>query len=210
MRLTLAAIGLASFVVVAAQAQSGLEPSAGERAAARAAAPVLGWNDWALNFRAQPAASAPAEGADRDAVAAPDLDVVDAHWMALTMWGEARGSGEEGMRAVGHVIDNRRRSGRHGGFATDTVSEAYQFSCWNPGDPNLRAIRNVDALASDSHDALMWRAARRLAEEILSGRSADPTDGALFYHAASVAPLWSRGVPPVRRIGSHLFFLTAR
>jgi spore germination cell wall hydrolase CwlJ-like protein len=210
MRLTFAAIGLASFVVVAAQAQGGLEPSAEERAAARAAAPVLGWNDWALNFRAEPAASAPAKAAARDEVAAPDLDVVDAHWMALTMWGEARGSGEEGMRAVGHVIDNRRRSGRHGGFATDTVSEAYQFSCWNPGDPNLRAIRNVDALASDSHDALMWQAARRIAEEILSGRSADPTDGALFYHAASVAPLWSRGLPPVRRIGGHLFFLTAR
>jgi spore germination cell wall hydrolase CwlJ-like protein len=56
----------------------------------------------------------------------------------------------------------------------------------------------------------MWAAARRIAEEILSGRSEDPTGGALFYHADYVAPTWSRGVPPIRRIGSHLFFLTAR
>jgi len=209
MRLTLAAIGLVSFVVVAAQAQGGTEAADRADGAGPGQAPVSSWGDWAQSLRAA-APGAPADAAARDAVAAPDLDVVDAHWMALTMWGEARGSGEEGMRAVGHVIDNRRRSGRHGGFATDTVSEAYQFSCWNPGDPNLRAIRSVDALASDSHDARMWRAARRIAEEILSGRSTDPTDGALFYHAASVAPLWSRGVPPIRRIGGHLFFLTAR
>ena len=102
------------------------------------------------------------------------------------------------------------RSGRHGGFATDTVSEAYQFSCWNAGDPNLRAIRNVEALAPDSHDGRMWLAARRIAEEILSGRSADPTGGALFYHTTAVAPLWSRGVAPIALIGNHVFFLRAR
>jgi spore germination cell wall hydrolase CwlJ-like protein len=55
----------------------------------------------------------------------------------------------------------------------------------------------------------MWQSARRIADEILSGRSQDPTDGALFYHATYVAPRWSRGVPPVARIGGHLFFLTA-
>ena len=206
MRLTLVAIGLASFVVVAAQAQGGLDPSAHERAAAKAAAPVLGWNDWALSFRAEPAVQAE----DRDEIAAPDLDVVDAHWMALTMWGEARGSGEEAMRAVGHVIDNRRRSGRHGGFATDAVSEAYQFSCWNSGDPNLRAIQNIDALPRTSQEYRMWQAARRIAEEILAGRSADPTGGAVFYHATYVAPRWSRGVAPVALIGNHLFFRAAR
>ena len=129
--------------------------------------------------------------------AGSDLDVVDAHWMALTMWGEARGDGEAGMRAVGHVIDNRRRSGRNPTtYVTDTVSEAWQFSCWNPGDPNLAAMLNVEALPANSHERLMWQAARRLAEEILSGRSEDPTGGALFYHSVDVAPRWSRGIAP--------------
>ena len=112
------------------------------------------------------------------------------------MWGEARGDGEAGMRAVGHVIDNRRRRGRHGAFVTDTVSEAWQFSCWNPGDPNLAAMLNVDALPANSHERRMWQAARRLAEEILSGRSEDPTGGSLFYHSVDVSPRWSRGHRP--------------
>lgn len=169
-------------------------------------APLVGWGELARSFALAggPPASAAAE-TDQE-----EIDVVDAHWMALTMWGEARGQGEEAMRAVGHVIDNRRRFGRHGAFATDTVSEAWQFSCWNQGDPNRAAIENVEALAPDSREYRLWRAARRIAGEILAGRSVDPTGGALFYHAEGVSPAWSRGLDPVVRIGGHLFFLTAR
>jgi hypothetical protein len=144
-----------------------------------------------------------------DVDALPDVDVVDAHWMALTMWGEARAEGEAGMRAVGHVIDNRRRAGMHGAYVTDTVGAAFQFSCWNPGDPNREAMLNVDSLRADQEDGRMWRIAQRLADEILTGRSHDPTGGALFYHAASAAPSWSRGITPVRRIGGHDFFVAA-
>ena len=126
------------------------------------------------------------------------------------MWGEARSGGEAAMRAVGHVIDNRRRSGAHGTYATETVSEAWQFSCWNKGDPNYTAMQGVDSLRPGSGDQLMWLAARRVAEEILAGRSADPTGGALFYHTAAVSPRWSAGLIPDRVIGGHLFFRTAR
>jgi spore germination cell wall hydrolase CwlJ-like protein len=109
--------------------------------------------------------------------------------MALTMWGEARREGEIGMRAVGHVIDNRHKSGRHGAYATDTVSAAYQFSCWNEGDPNRVALDTIDRLRPDSADHRAWLAAKRIAGEILAGGSADPTGGALFYHTVAVAPL---------------------
>lgn len=171
-------------------------------------APELSWAQWARTVRAA-APSRPATAATPTAAFA-DIDVVDAHWMALTMWGEARGSGEEGMRAVGHVIANRRESGRHGPYATDTVSEAYQFSCWNPGDPNRAAMQNVEALPQGSRDYALWLAAKRIAEDILAGRSADPTGGALYYHADHVAPRWAAGMPPIARIGHHIFYLTAR
>ena len=55
-----------------------------------------------------------------------------------------------------------------------------------------------------------WWAAKRVAAEILSGQSADPTGGALFYHTAAVSPRWSAGLTPVSVIGGHLFFRTAR
>ena len=138
-----------------------------------------------------------------------EIDVVDAHWMALTMWGEARSGGEESMRAVGHVIDNRRRLGR-GRYVTETVSEAWQFSAWNAGDPNRSKMIEIDRLAAGTREHDMWLAAKRVAGEILAGRSEDPTGGALFYHTTAVSPRWSAGVEPTRLIGGHLFFASAR
>jgi spore germination cell wall hydrolase CwlJ-like protein len=171
------------------------------------------WGEWTRPLQAhvdrpvaQPEAPAPA-----DEIVPPDeIDVVDAHWMALTMWGEARNGGEEAMRAVGHVIDNRRRANTHGKYATETVSAAWQFSAWNRNDPNYPAMMNIDKLREGSEDHLMWMEAKRLAGDILSGASADPTGGALFYHTAAVSPRWSAGLAPVRVIGGHLFFRTAR
>lgn len=168
------------------------------------------WDAWRQPVRPWQPVSEPAEAPPPATPAAEEIDVVDAHWMALTMWGEARSGGEEAMRAVGHVIDNRRRSGAHGAYATETVSEAWQFSCWNKNDPNYAAMLNVDSLRPDSEDQRMWLAAKRVAEDILSGRSADPTGGALFYHTAAVSPRWSAGLIPDRIIGGHLFFRTAR
>ena len=125
-----------------------------------------------------------------DAEAAIDIDVVDAHWMALTMWGEGRGEGDAGMRAVGHVIRNRWDAKSHGAFVTDTVSAAFQFSCWNEDDPNRAAMLDIDRLREGSADHRNWLAARRIEDEILSGRSADPTHGALFYHSIEVQHSW--------------------
>ncbi|HEX6374093.1 MAG TPA: cell wall hydrolase [Allosphingosinicella sp.] len=205
-----AGIAAVIFAIAAARAQG----EGADAPAAPAKAERADWGEWTRPLqphrtRAEPAAAEP-PAAVAEPMPAEEIDVVDAHWMALTMWGEARSGGEEAMRAVGHVIDNRRRSGAHGAYATETVSEAWQFSCWNRGDPNYRAMLNVDTLPPDSEDHHMWLAARRVAEEILAGRSADPTGGALFYHTAAVSPRWSAGLTPDRIIGGHLFFRAAR
>ncbi len=171
------------------------------------------WGEWTRPLQAageRPAVEAEAPAPAVEIVPAEEIDVVDAHWMALTMWGEARNGGEEAMRAVGHVIDNRRRANTHGRYATETVSAAWQFSAWNKNDPNYSAMMNIDRLREGGEDQLMWLEAKRLAAEILSGESADPTGGALFYHTAAVSPRWSSGLAPIRTIGGHLFFRTAR
>jgi N-acetylmuramoyl-L-alanine amidase len=203
--------GLAIFVVQA----RGERAEAVQRQQARPAPERrLGWNEFERSFgprvtRSPQISRAAAQA--KPAAPAPNVDVVDAHWMALTMWGEARGDGEAGMRAVGHVIDNRRRArAPNPRFVTDTVSEAWQFGCWNRADPNYTAMLNIDMLPVNGHDYRMWRLARQLAEEVMSGRSEDPTDGSLFYHGIAVAPRWSDGIVPIRRIGAHVFFRTAR
>ncbi|MEA3051614.1 MAG: N-acetylmuramoyl-L-alanine amidase [Sphingomonadales bacterium] len=205
-----AGIAAVIFAIAAARAQGD-----GPAVPARPAQPApADWGEWTRPLQPHSAhpRPAPAEAPQSPAPAAvaAEIDVVDAHWMALTMWGEARNGGEAAMRAVGHVIDNRHRAGTHGTYVTEAVSEAWQFSCWNRGDPNYAAIMNIDALPADSEDRRMWVTAKRVAEEILSGQSADPTGGALFYHTAAVSPRWSAGVAPVAQIGGHLFFRTAR
>jgi spore germination cell wall hydrolase CwlJ-like protein len=201
------------FLIVAARAE-------GEGAVARSESATPGqerpdWSEWTRplqprSARAEPPHSMEPAQVVGTAVPAEEIDVVDAHWMALTMWGEARSGGEEAMRAVGHVIDNRRRARTHGTYVTETVSAAWQFSAWNRGDPNRAAMLNIHALREGGEDQAMWLAAKRLADDILSGRSADPTGGALFYHTAAVSPSWSAGLAPDRVIGGHLFFRTAR
>jgi spore germination cell wall hydrolase CwlJ-like protein len=206
-----AGAGIAAVIVGIAGAQAqGDGPAA-------PAAPVkqerADWSEWTRPLQPhveRPAADVAVPLPAPEIVPAEEIDVVDAHWMALTMWGEARNGGEEAMRAVGHVIDNRRRAGTHGKYATETVSAAWQFSAWNKNDPNYPAMMNIDRLRPDSEDHRMWLEAKRVAAEILSGASADPTGGALFYHTAAVSPRWSAGLAPIRVIGGHLFFRTAR
>lgn len=169
------------------------------------------WGDWGRPLDGSRTAPSPmAPPLPQEPRVEREIDVADAHWMALTMWGEARGQGEEGMLAVGHVIHNRWRSrGQYGAYVTDTVSQAWQFSCWNPEDPNRHAMLNIHALPVASRDYRLWLNAKQLAYDILQGHSADPTGGALFYHTTDVAPRWSEGVTPVRQIGNHLFFSDA-
>jgi spore germination cell wall hydrolase CwlJ-like protein len=203
-----AGLAIVILLIVAARAQG--EGTAASAAPAPKPLPAT-WDAWRQPVRpTQPRPETPVAAEAPAPAPREDIDVVDAHWMALTMWGEARSGGEEAMRAVGHVIDNRRRSGAHGTYATETVSEAWQFSCWNRDDPNYSAMLNIDSLRPGSEDELMWLAAKRLAAEILAGQSVDPTGGALFYHTAAVAPRWSAGLAPVSVIGGHLFFRTAR
>jgi spore germination cell wall hydrolase CwlJ-like protein len=202
MKVLLAGIAATGSLIVADQARE--SGHLADNPAAAIAPGTPDWGEWTRPYAPAVPSTEATAGERTDKV--DEIDVVDAHWMALTMWGEARGQGEAGMRAVGHVIHNRWLAKRHGAHVTDTVSAAWQFSCWNAGDPNRAAMLNIEALSRDSEDYRLWLAAKHVAAEILAGRSADPTGGALFYHTDAVQPAWSRGVPPVTRIGSHLFF----
>ena len=65
----------------------------------------------------------------------------DANYMAVTIFGEARGESIEGLVAVGNVIMNRARA------ANTSVKEIClapkQFSCWDEDDPNFDLVRNL-------------------------------------------------------------------
>ena len=75
-----------------------------------------------------------------EVVSADDLDIA-----ARTIWGEARGEGPEGMRAVAHVIANRATKGGWWGDTLWSVClKPWQFSCWNLSDPNRQKLLDLD------------------------------------------------------------------
>ena len=100
------------------------------------------------------------------------------------------------------LIMNRKAADTWYGQSVAAVClKPYQFSCWNPGDPNLPKLRSVtsaDPVFSRCIDA---------AKQALSLQVPDPTGGGTHYHANYIAPPgWARGATLTVRIGVHLFY----
>jgi N-acetylmuramoyl-L-alanine amidase len=148
-----------------------------------------------------------------------ELDTV-----ARTIWGEARGEGPEGMKAVANVIANRALRAReyqkaqnqpHLHYGDGTFSDCCQrpsqsqelkalgqvFSCWNKNDPNRAKLLAVSA---DDKDFLE---AHTLAQQAIAGTLGDNTDGATHYHSMHIAvPAWAVGMFLCAIIGQHAFY----
>lgn len=138
-------------------------------------------------------------------LSASAVDPSDAHLLAATAWAEARSEGEEGMRAVAHVIVNRLGD-RFGADLETVIRAPKQFSAWNIGDPNRPLAQNPERYATDGADKDTWEIAQLVAQQVLAGQSIDPTNGALFYHTLAVRPSWDRYATGPLVIGSHIFF----
>lgn len=157
----------------------------------------------------------------------------EAKVLAQTIWGEARSHGDEGMRAVGHVIVNRASAQKPRLFGDGVVGVATknkQFSCWNHGDPNRDRMEHMADLdrkirmkttpdgspfdewytkfqqSGEGREYKAWVEAKRIAASILAGKSSDPTNGALFYHTTAVHPKWSDKMTPIGQIANHIFY----
>jgi hypothetical protein len=95
---------------------------------------------------------------------------------------------------------------RFGEDLATVILSPKQFSVWNRGDPNRRTVqalaRDASSIATDTE----WIMADRIAREVLSGQSVDPTGGALFYHTRAVRPRWARVGQGRRIIGQHIFY----
>lgn len=127
--------------------------------------------------------------------------------LARTLWGEARGEGSEGMKAVACVILNRVKIAKDkngywwGSNIIQVCQKPYQFSAWNRADPNFRKLQDVDE--KDLYFATARRIAARAAHGLLTE---DITGGATHYHHKDITPYWARGETPSARIGRHVFY----
>jgi hypothetical protein len=124
--------------------------------------------------------------------------------LALNVYFESRSEPDLGKRAVAHVVMNRVASKKY----PDTICEVVrqggevrrnrcQFSWWCDGESDEPGNRGE------------WERASTIALQVYWGRSADPTGGALWYHADYVRPVWRKKLLRGPKIGRHIFYRTA-
>ena len=126
--------------------------------------------------------------------------------MALNIYFEARSEPETGQLAVGHVVMNRVASTRFPGTVCGVIQQGgelrryrCQFSWWCDGRSDIPGNKRL------------WEKSAELALKVYWGRTVDPTEGALWYHADYVKPTWRKAFERGPKIGRHIFYsLTPR
>jgi hypothetical protein len=121
--------------------------------------------------------------------------------LALNIYHESRNEPLSGMSAVAHVVLNRVADPRFPAAVCEVIRQGgerinrCQFSWW------------CDGLSDRPKNHRKWRAIKAIALDAYWGRSADPTGGALWYHADYVSPYWARIFLKGPTIGRHIFYL---
>jgi len=117
----------------------------------------------------------------------------------VTIWQEARGEIYEGKVAVGEVIRNRMgRNYSSDGTVPGTIARPYQFSGWNPLDPNF-----LPSLKIDDSDPTVIDCIRAWHES----KTTTYAKGAVLYCNMLLAhPYWAKDSAFLVKIDSHSFF----
>jgi len=121
--------------------------------------------------------------------------------LTLNIYHEARNEPASGMAAVAHVVMNRLADPRFPKTVCQVVQQGgerirhrCQFSWW------------CDGRSDRPRSWRRWAAIKAVAKDAFWGRSADPTGGALWYHADYVSPYWGKVFQKGPQIGHHIFY----
>lgn len=107
---------------------------------------------------------------------------------------EAHASNTAGQHAVADVIKNRAEDPRFPGSICGVISDGCQFSYRCDGRPE------------NFPDKVKYENASRVAKEALVEKDEDITGGALFFHAARMAPGWFATLKRVGDFGGNIFY----
>ncbi len=123
----------------------------------------------------------------------------DLSCLAEALYFEARGTSYEGERAVGEVILNRAADSRFPASVCGVIDQRYNGSC--------QFSYRCDAIPNDqfSEPAELVKM-RQISYELLTDRQEDITNGALFFHAASMVPGWFNTLSKRGRFGGNIFY----
>ena len=118
--------------------------------------------------------------------------------LARTAYHEARGEGRRGMAAVIHVVLNRTEALAWPDEPCAVVRQGKGGKC--------QFSWACDDLPDEPQNLVAYDRALDLARAAAEGEIADPTDGAVMFHAARVTPYWTDAAERTAKIGSHVFY----
>lgn len=113
---------------------------------------------------------------------------------------EAASEGGDGQRAVAQVVLNRMR---HPGYPASVCGVIYQ------GSEKLTGCQftfTCDGSLARLPAQSLWKQARRIASDALSGKVFAPVGHATHYHADYVLPYWADSLDKSVQIGRHIFY----
>ena len=117
--------------------------------------------------------------------------------LALNIYHEARGEGEEGMQMVGEVVLNRVDHPKYPDTICAVVYQKSQFS-W------VKKMKNHTPKEKE-----MWELSLHMAEQLLQGDIDLYSNGATHFLNPKVLkklPSWARKFDEVAKIGNHVFY----
>ena len=112
---------------------------------------------------------------------------------------EARGTSYAGERAVGEVILNRADDPRFPATVCGVIDQRYNGSC--------QFSYRCDAIPNTQfNEPAEFAKMRKISYELLTNRQQDITNGALYFHAASMPPGWFNTLSKRGRFGGNIFY----
>lgn len=123
--------------------------------------------------------------------------------LALNDYFEARGESLPGRLAVAKVVVNRAMDRRYPANICSVIKQnkarvmhRCQFSWY------------CDGRSDTPYNTVAWKRSLKLAAAVLQKDSsmADPTGGALWYHATFVHPKWADNLEVTSVVGGHIFY----
>ncbi len=126
----------------------------------------------------------------------------DLNCLAKNVYHEARGEPVDGQYAVAEVTMNRVASKHYPNTICEVVYQA-NFDVIRKRNVSAFSWTEIDVAPVDWNT---WERAWRIAEEVYDGQATLKVEGALFYHARSIRPRWSRRKRRIAEIGRHIFY----
>ena len=119
--------------------------------------------------------------------------------LALTIWHEARGEGEQGMRLVADTISNRAKQSKT--CLVSVVTMPAQYECWSNKDPERADIPKQKS-AIEKHN---WQYCLILARLLRRGAYKPATDSTHYWRKDSEMKAWQYEMETVIEHKQHIF-----